>query len=895
MGKPYICGSDAQRPTVPAECDHDYIFVPITKLNDVKKPDRNHAYVLPNNEAYILSNDGTRLVPLVKSTGGNEQIQVDWKQLNENQVDFINNKPFQEVGYGLTVTASKDLAFDPAVFIQSTHVRVILSPHANDLTISLYTPFSDFAGQHVYARVVSTEVLVITEWTVVSGARIQKSIPLDSLNLTKGLSVAFFMKIDGVEKCLGYYNSSSVLKDWMEDNNVLGIRNRPFKTIGDGLEVINNELKTTEDYRRINLRVIDMPHKDYVEFAVIGLDEKFKNDLYLFINSKTEYKQDFTDFNIYKDNPSSNKFYFNLPRSEIKNGYEYSVALRRKSDDLGIDFYSAVNCVSDWSSKSSHQILNKPFEGIGQGIMLDPNKDLTIDFNLFNDLVTIDELFKLMAGEKIRRRFRFDFRDKVSASLSENPLLYERTDGKELRPPIIRKTENAQLNYDRIKSLDNTLDTMSLLAENDMRQISFSVPVAHALEKFYPSVHKALSGNILKKIKAKTTKIESNIHGYGEGAAGNLFGYGLWTGDQFEVIEHAENRVAKLSFKKEDRSSFDQILGEDATLHFIGYAGASDGVARSRTLVDYVDFYIELEFKLDDFLPNSRYLKHNFFKSSPTRTLLDRNNKKMVCSVYTDDPQYAAENCELHVTSGSTFIESDWTIKNDRIEVEVPFEKMDLTRGIYTVFREKKSQYAFGYYNTTNYSTDWLADDRVFGVYNRPFKTIGEGLLVKDGELIASSKKISVSAYSEVISPDMSSKYSVVLRGSDDFVPVGRIGLYKTTIPTEKLFKPYRVNFPNTEFNYYLASSSNMIPQGFINIIETDGSTTQAIGQFKIMNTDEKELSFELFGVYRITQNIGSSRNILSDTYNADSYGEPSKIIIEGGQHLFFVDGMKKL
>lgn len=185
-------------------------------------------------------------IPVVPSTKkDNEQIQADWNQLDDSQVDHITNKPFQMIGSGLTVTDEGALTYETAEFIQSTHIRVVMTPHNNLFTISLYTPYTKFASENMYARIMAKIPILINEWREIPGSRIEAVLPLDSLDLSGGLTVAFHAMINGTERCFGTFNSITTRKDWLADDQVLGIYHRPFKTIGDGLQVENDELQAT--------------------------------------------------------------------------------------------------------------------------------------------------------------------------------------------------------------------------------------------------------------------------------------------------------------------------------------------------------------------------------------------------------------------------------------------------------------------------------------------------------------------------------------------------------------------------------------------------------------------------------------------------------------------------
>jgi len=64
MSKPAIC-TNWHSPVVPEFCEEQtYVFIPVTTLTEIKDPSRDHAYVLPTNEVYVLSHDAKKLVKL---------------------------------------------------------------------------------------------------------------------------------------------------------------------------------------------------------------------------------------------------------------------------------------------------------------------------------------------------------------------------------------------------------------------------------------------------------------------------------------------------------------------------------------------------------------------------------------------------------------------------------------------------------------------------------------------------------------------------------------------------------------------------------------------------------------------------------------------------------------
>ncbi|MGM0175677.1 hypothetical protein [Enterococcus sp. DIV0800] len=65
--KPSVCDSAQYTPSVPDICLDNYVIVPINRLSDIV-PDRNHAYVLPNDDIYALNHEGTQVIKISSSS-----------------------------------------------------------------------------------------------------------------------------------------------------------------------------------------------------------------------------------------------------------------------------------------------------------------------------------------------------------------------------------------------------------------------------------------------------------------------------------------------------------------------------------------------------------------------------------------------------------------------------------------------------------------------------------------------------------------------------------------------------------------------------------------------------------------------------------------------------------
>lgn len=77
MVKPTICNSDAKTPVIPEFCDDGLWEVPVNSLSEIKKADRDHAYILPDNSVWVLSHDGKNFIQInLASSGEGQPTQV---------------------------------------------------------------------------------------------------------------------------------------------------------------------------------------------------------------------------------------------------------------------------------------------------------------------------------------------------------------------------------------------------------------------------------------------------------------------------------------------------------------------------------------------------------------------------------------------------------------------------------------------------------------------------------------------------------------------------------------------------------------------------------------------------------------------------------------------------
>ena len=64
MMKPSICKANDLDISLPEACDVTDWLIPVGKIEEIKTPDRNHAYITPDHNVYVLNQQGTGLTVL---------------------------------------------------------------------------------------------------------------------------------------------------------------------------------------------------------------------------------------------------------------------------------------------------------------------------------------------------------------------------------------------------------------------------------------------------------------------------------------------------------------------------------------------------------------------------------------------------------------------------------------------------------------------------------------------------------------------------------------------------------------------------------------------------------------------------------------------------------------
>lgn len=101
--KPIICKENDINVSLPEECEIYDWLIPVEDVDEIKKPDRYHAYITPDKKVYVLDKEGKGLVVLEENhieqiTKNGEALEIVDKKVNidipTKTSDLINNTDF---------------------------------------------------------------------------------------------------------------------------------------------------------------------------------------------------------------------------------------------------------------------------------------------------------------------------------------------------------------------------------------------------------------------------------------------------------------------------------------------------------------------------------------------------------------------------------------------------------------------------------------------------------------------------------------------------------------------------------------------------------------------------------------------------------------------------------
>lgn len=73
MTQPEICNANSKYSLLSMKCPDGWWEVPVRSLAEIKKPSRDHAYILPDDSIWVLDYDGTAMILLNGGSGGSGQ------------------------------------------------------------------------------------------------------------------------------------------------------------------------------------------------------------------------------------------------------------------------------------------------------------------------------------------------------------------------------------------------------------------------------------------------------------------------------------------------------------------------------------------------------------------------------------------------------------------------------------------------------------------------------------------------------------------------------------------------------------------------------------------------------------------------------------------------------
>ena len=187
-----------------------------------------------------------------------------------------------------------------------------------------------------------------------------------------------------------------------------------------------------------------------------------------------------------------------------------------------------------------------------------------------------------------------NFEGKVMGSVVENAHVVKYTAKSTLFAPSAFTAENTQLHYDRAKTLDGALYTVSQSVSGDISQQLFSFNLIEAVERNIGRIPRSTVADKVQWIKDNVSRLTANWHGFGSSVGGNRADFTFWAGTLWHAStsNHTNPTVTKAS--RNVTSSMSTAVDANGFAHFIAYAVASDGTTPSTINTDYIDLEIEL-------------------------------------------------------------------------------------------------------------------------------------------------------------------------------------------------------------------------------------------------------------------------------------------------------------
>lgn len=159
MVKPKICNDNEKQPSVPEFCDFGDWEVPVNNLSEIKQPNRDHAYILPDDSLWVLTHDGKQFTPINSGEGIG----------NSRPTQINNTDGYLELSGSGTYSVTANLNTEKVIKLAKDHVEIpkitiatnetpgIVKPDGKTITISesgvLSSVFPEAPRDgHMYAR-----------------------------------------------------------------------------------------------------------------------------------------------------------------------------------------------------------------------------------------------------------------------------------------------------------------------------------------------------------------------------------------------------------------------------------------------------------------------------------------------------------------------------------------------------------------------------------------------------------------------------------------------------------------------------------------------------------------------------------------------------------------------
>ncbi|MBP1045087.1 hypothetical protein I6N96_02255 [Enterococcus sp. BWM-S5] len=654
MTQPIICNLDTERPIFPVDCPDGWWAVPVNDLSEIKKPDRDHAYLLPDNSVWILNYDGTAMIQL--SDGGNGDGQPTQITNTDGYITITGSGTHK-----VTADLSEELvgSVESAVKdIQLSEGRMTFTKNdSSEIDIKLGDGLS-IKDNEIFVDVEDknepTEVKNIDGFLNVSGSGTHDvTIDLDYDGLKKELD--FYSKVETDERIVqsitGEQNTVSNTCDF--EGKILGslIENpNTAKMIGsptlqnpdstnlyelnqlryDGIKALNDDKTyqvtniTDKNILQVVLtwNLIEEIERKYPNlFDSLGAAtvaektaavKKMVSSLTVNVwgygsgieGNKLTIASFYTLTNIW-ENSSVNQTNTTATMKKLTRTYSVDQLVNR-IDEKGQVSVLAYAPASDGIIPS---VVNIDYASLDYTLSVSASDIYARKTDVYTKKETEDRMFETISGEPVSVTEAIDFNEKLSGSTTENVNVAKWGGGLALQQPTTTTfTELNQTRYDSIGILDSKNATIQTSTTNSMIQMLFRWNLVKNIERKYPHFFESMGAETTKE-KAEVLRsgvissIITNAWASGSGAAANgLKLYRFNNLDKSWVLAHPTSvtGLAKVTATLKSPIQFEQAISDEGYFDSIIITEASDGMTASTLNVDYTDLEYTLTVAASD-------------------------------------------------------------------------------------------------------------------------------------------------------------------------------------------------------------------------------------------------------------------------------------------------------